>query len=70
VRVTHPGTNRAQRALTSFMRQTPLTLRYVICLSQACCASGLESSVELEDCDGSLLTHVSVCLSVTGMPRQ
>ena len=23
--VTHPGTNRARRALTSFMRRTPLT---------------------------------------------
>jgi len=25
--VTHPGTNRARRALTSFMRRTPLTTR-------------------------------------------
>ena len=33
-------------------------------------ASGLESSVELADCDGSVLTCVSVCLSVTGLPRQ
>ena len=35
--VTHPGTNRARRALTSFRRRTPLTIRHAAnrCVQQA-----------------------------------
>jgi len=44
--ITHPGTNRARRALTSFVRRTPLTTSYAAsqCYARCMAADGVADS--------------------------
>ena len=66
--VTHPGTNRARRALTSFMRRTPLTTtprRQPTLLSTARVSALLHHARSMRQASrhGRVSVRLSVCLS-------